>query len=159
MLSEYRRFFERRTNGRAGMPRVTKKRIAIYNSWIDDAKEWEPDARYFLIYNLHLMLIAPIQSQHSGFQLQARPPFLSDSPFEGDGPFEGRERFDAEQFLADLAADVDQIIREADDIARSRDRRYVSSTSVAMALGKLAPEMRTARWQVWGPREDEYPMS
>lgn len=159
MLREYRRFFERRVNSRVGMPRVSKKRVAVYNTWIARADNWEPDARYFLIYNLHLMLIAPIESRHSGFRLGQRTSRFGEPVSTGDGDVQASEKFDEDAFLIDLAADIDHIISASNEIAKSRDRSYVSSTSVAVALGRLAPELRTSRWQVWGPRESDYAVS
>ncbi len=55
-----------------------------------------------------------------------------------------------EAFLSALEADVNSLIALSESLSKERERSYVSSTSVAIAIGKLAPELRTSSFQFWG---------
>jgi len=149
MLEVFQKFFKQRVSGDIGMPRISKKAFNVLLTWLPRDENLEPDAKYFLIYNVHFMLIAPLQAKKRSFRLRPRPIDL-------DISYEHQYRQDYYMFERDLAADIDNIVAHAKGIARYRDRTYVSSTSVAMALGELAPELKTARWQVWGPRREEF---
>jgi hypothetical protein len=87
---------------------------------------WRPDARVFLIANLMHMVVNPILSV--------------------PGPI-------ADGLLPLLAEDIAAIRALSEAIASQRGRDYVSATSVAIALGQLAPDLATTALQVWGPEE------
>ena len=87
---------------------------------------WRPDARMFLISNLMNMVVDPV--------LQVPGP-------TADGLFPL------------LAQDIAAIRVLSEAISAQRGRGYVSATSVAIALGQLAPDLATTALQVWGPEE------
>lgn len=91
-------------------------------------QSWRADASYFLTKNIELMITRP-------FFQSGPPPFPVNSVNL--------------QTLVEL--DVDRIIAAAEEEARLRGRPYVSATSVARALGRLADNLETTSLQIWGP--------
>lgn len=91
---------------------------------------WRSDARYFLARNIYEMVIAPY--------------LYADGPSYAD--------VDELEIWPLIKDDIRDISRVAEDLAADRKRDYVSATTVVMALGRLAPDLRTTSLQIWGPR-------
>ena len=105
--------------------------LAQQGGWVGFVAEnvpqhWRPDAQLFLISNLMIMVVEPV--------IAAR-------------------NVEADDFVPLLLQDIAAIIALSEVISAQRDREYISATSVAMALGQLAPELATTALQVWGPDE------
>ncbi len=58
-------------------------------------------------------------------------------------------------FEATLFDDLGLIGMRAAEIAKERGRAYVSATTVAMALGDLAENLKINAFQIWGPKDDD----
>ena len=89
-------------------------------------QHWRPDAQLFLISNLMNMVVEPV--------IEVR-------------------RVEAEDLVPLLLQDIAAIIALSEAISAQRDREYISATSVAVALGQLAPQLATTALRVWGPDE------
>ena len=127
----YYDYFKRRATGAEGMPRISNLEVREIRRLIGNRKNWREDAYYFLIYNIHMMLIAPLRKQ-SGNQ------------------WARINNMNIQRMIRD---DVDLIARTANRVSYKRRSRYVSSTSIAVALGLVADELKTSAVQVWGPKE------
>lgn len=130
MEERYRLYFERQYDGlsfgRLPYPLGPVSMLSL----LDEIPQnrWRPDARYFLATNVLEMVIAPIEL--------AGPP-----------------RMERRQFLEYMQEDVRRLALESETVARERGRDYVSGTSVAIALGRLAEDLLTTSLNVWGPEE------
>jgi hypothetical protein len=96
-------------------------------------ENWRSDARFYLANNMIEMVLEPYA------RVSQRPAALMP-----DG--------DVWPLITD---DIKQIVDQAEKIALQRDRQYVSATSVAIALGKLAENLKTTSLQIWGPGDEE----
>lgn len=95
-------------------------------------RRWRSDARYFLAKNVIDMILEPYDEIGK----------------EPRGP-------DRSEEISELVLrDVDDLVRHSEQISKERGRRYVSATSVAIALGRLAPELKTTSLQIWGPADE-----
>lgn len=90
--------------------------------------QWRSDAKFFLIGNVNAMVVAPYMTVNTV-----------------EGPLS------TSTIWRDLSDDVRNIVARAGQIALRRGRAYVSGTSVAMALGELAPHLKVTSFQIWGP--------
>jgi hypothetical protein len=91
-------------------------------------ENWRSDAQVFLLSNILTMVVAPFMSASpSGALLET-------------------------SLWSPLREDVATIVERAEAVSRDRERGYVSATSVAIAVGQLAPELLTTGLQIWGPR-------
>ncbi len=90
-------------------------------------QDWRSDARFFLINNMIEMVIAPYEYASRQSLLPTR---------------------DA---AALVHADLRTLVKLSEEEARKRDRPYVSATSVAIALGRVADRLETTSLQIWGP--------
>jgi hypothetical protein len=95
-------------------------------------KNWRSDARFFLAINMIEMVLQPVAEVSRSEIL--RPD---------------------DEFWPLITADIKQLVERAEQIAEKRGRRYVSGTSVAIALGQLAEKLKTTSLQIWGPDDDE----
>jgi hypothetical protein len=95
-------------------------------------KDWRVDARYFLALNLYFMIVHPYFSENR--------------------PKKGQNSAAERNFWSLLSEDAARIVWQAKTEAIERGRSQVSSTSVVIAVGKLAPELATASLQIWGDR-------
>ena len=91
-----------------------------------------PDATLFLANNMIDMIISPLQSAPEKYRW-----------FNQGGDFTA----DLFKILAD---DMTAIVSVAADIARSRERDYISSTSALYAVARVLPELRINQVQLWG---------
>jgi len=94
---------------------------------------WRSDAQVFLLSSIVNMVVAPFMSVNPSRSLQDTP------------------------LWPPLREDVATLIERAEAISRDRERDYVSATSVAIALGQLAPSLQTTGLQIWGPRSSTPP--
>jgi hypothetical protein len=93
-------------------------------------ESWRPDARYFLARNIELMVLAPLRAvKRTGV---AAVPAL-------------------EEVFPVVSRDIMRIVALSEATSARRDREYVSATSVAVALGQLAPDLESTSFQIWGP--------
>lgn len=95
-------------------------------------EEWRADAKFFLASNMLEMVLAPYDA------VERR----ADALFPGDAVWKL------------IIEDLDALIARSEEISKSRGRSYVSSTSVAVALGELAEKLQTNSLQIWGPSEE-----
>jgi hypothetical protein len=106
----------------------------IYEDLLDRIpSSWRADARFFLASNMLEMVIAPydaVQGRSSG-------------------------RIEDESVRSMIHQDLQSIVERSEEVSKRRDRRYVSSTSVAVALGELAESLKTNSLQIWGPDDSE----
>lgn len=112
--------------------RLTSSAVNYPEAWIDYQlpKDWRSDARYFLISNVVHMVVAPVQT------------------------VEGLAGVLRTEFRGALEADLHQIVRRAEIVAKERGRSYVSATSVSIALGQVAEKLETSSLQIWGPETE-----
>ena len=116
------------------MPRMRKSDTRILRRLIGYRRNWRSDAYYFLIYNAYMMIIAPTK------QRRRRPQdFL--------------ELGISERLANLLKEDLRLVADTAERIAKMRNREFVTSTSVSIALGEVAEELKTSEFQIWGPDE------
>ena len=130
MLREYEGYFA-----------IKYRRLERYGPYYDVIFEqiprrWRSDARYFLAKNVIDMVVEPYND-------------IGDEP---RGPVR-------EEISELLREDVKKLVRHSEQIAKERERSYVSATSVAIALGRLAPELKTTSLQIWGPTDERSELS
>lgn len=112
---------------------------------IGSSEDWEPDAEYFLLYNIYMMLIAPMKRRY-GNKVYFQQVRIDMGEY-------GNSEDDASIYFDDaLRHDVKLIRKHAEEISRRRDKPYISSTTAAIALGEVAEKLKTGSFQVWGPR-------
>ncbi|WP_068874056.1 MULTISPECIES: hypothetical protein [unclassified Phenylobacterium] len=132
MLRRYRTWFASRlrlpTGARFGLGRAV-----IPGPRPPGAPRWREDAIYFLELNIQEMIVAPYMS--------TGPP--------------SRQLLRQTPLWQPLLDDIHTIVARAETIAMSRGRTYVSSTSVALALGAVVDDLATTSFQIWGPEDDE----
>jgi hypothetical protein len=157
MRFEYKYFFKRRLRGFLGgspnpLAQIFDRVWFLYRRWYISSSlgykyykrtmlflkneipsYWRVDARYFLSRNIYLMVVEPY------FYADARPG--ADENFG--------------EFWFSLTSDLREIIELAELTAKERERKYVSATSVAVALGQLAPNLKLTSLQIWGPGEQD----
>jgi hypothetical protein len=131
MDAVFDRYFQTRLANSAIFPSIQKSwSNALIQLIIQTAQGWRSDAIYFLASNISSMVLQPyaraagIRSVHQLLNSEA---------------------WDA------IQRDVEAIAGLANEVAVERDRDYVSATSVAVALGRLAPSLRTTALHIWGP--------
>lgn len=90
---------------------------------------WRSDARFFLANNMLEMVALPYDAI--------------------DGP-DGALAADGSVGQL-IVKDWDMLIETSNQVAKERDRGYVSATSVAIALGRAAANLATTSLQIWGP--------
>lgn len=103
-----------------------------YDIFNDIPRNWRQDAKFFLLLNVMELVVKPYISHH----LQ-----MSDDEYAN--------------FRELVLNDLNRIVETSQAIAKERNKSYTSATSVAVALGRLAPDLKTTSLQVWGPKENE----
>lgn len=94
-------------------------------------KSWRSDARYYMALTFITMVVLPYD------EVDGR-----------NGAFTVRS-----DVWKGIKKDLEKVIARAEEIARDRDRGYVSATSVAIAIGELAHSetLFSLSLQIWGP--------
>lgn len=105
-----------------------RRYVRILDEISFDRSNWRSDAKYFLLYNVIFILIDPIY--------HVRPEILL-----------------SYEFAKALEEDVAAVSNRAEEIAKKRGRKRVSSTSVSKALGELVDDLRTNQFRIWGGDE------
>lgn len=151
MLPAFERYFGLRVSSELSFPVLTRGRQNFIREYFQPPEYWRSDASYLLISTLHSMVMAPLSEANAEeMEREIGDSEGYDIPEQLDGMPIGQG-----MIIEALSADIESIIQLSDAIARSRGRDYVSSTSVVMALGLLAPELRMSSFQIWGPRLTE----
>ena len=127
MLRAYGNYFEKQIGDYQSVSSPRNPTVLALAQEIPN-RGWRPDARYFLARNMYEMIIRPYRSvkrtRTIGSQLDIWPL---------------------------VQEDLLDVISLSEKIAESRGRGYVSSTSVLIALGEMAENLRTSSLQIWGP--------
>jgi len=133
MERAYSRYFvERLESGWYAFPRIPSFWIKHIEALIPGEGKWRSDARYFLVLNVYTMVLHPLLTVREIWNRE--------------------EMLKSEQWGL-LTQDVATIAKRSERIAERRGKRSISATSVAMALGQLAPNLKTTSLQIWGPRD------
>lgn len=141
MLPQYDKYFDDRVRRDAVFPLLSRERVAFIQEFLRPPPSWRSDAHAFMISNLHNMLLAPLAEAGGAA-----------SPTD---TYVFRQTIDPSELYEALRADIGAIVALSAAISQVRNRDYVSATTVAIALGQLAPTLRTTSFQVWGPRTQE----
>ena len=130
MREEFMRYFDRRVRQMDRPFLFGGKRDWVTHILELIPSHWRSDARFFLAKNIEQMVVLPF---YSGNKIQR----------------------DYDLRLTDawplIEEDVNTIVDAAQLEADQREREYVSATTVAVALGQLAPFLKTTSLQIWGP--------
>jgi len=126
MKQEYQVYFDEVVSQLGDAPLLIDPDGFNIMNLIGDQPFWRSDAYYYLYFNALHMLFGPLSV------------------------VEPQKLFEAEIRSA-FKRDVISIAGRAKVIAKQRGRKYISSTTIAIALGQIAEELETISFQVWGP--------
>ena len=130
MDRRYQGYFDRLIDGKQGLPEFSRSNFDYVLELMGDRPNWRSDAKYFLAYNSMFILFEPVITA-------------------------GEPGIEPEKVANAFREDVELIDEVAQSIAREREKDYISSTTMAIAMGQVALELRTASFQIWGPNDDE----
>ena len=136
MDPQFGTYFSRRISGQAQLPIAFAEEIHYLADMLGDQRGWREDAYYFLFYTVFIMLLAPLRG-------------VGDPRYPGPFTLDGEVVF-APELEEALRSDLLMVAELARIVAKERGREYISSTSVAMALGRVAGELKTSGFRIWG---------